>query len=165
MAAEEQLANSATKRGTIMAMDPNNGEILVMASAPSFDPNAFVTRIATPEGRKEIAAYYTNEERPLLNRAIQGRYLPARRGKFPNRSPRLAARRNHGRRTRIVACGGGITIGNKFTRCMGSHGSPPVELRDYQIVRRLLLSSGAEDEDRRLDRNDRRIRIRQAYGN
>jgi penicillin-binding protein 2 len=25
-----------------------------------------------------------------------------------------------------VACGGGITIGNKFTRCMGSHGSPPL---------------------------------------
>ena len=25
-----------------------------------------------------------------------------------------------------MVCGGGITIGNKFTRCMGSHGSPPL---------------------------------------
>ena len=26
-----------------------------------------------------------------------------------------------------LACGGGITIGNKFTRCMGNHGSPDVK--------------------------------------
>src|SRR5205085_631465 len=68
MAAEEQLANSATKRGVIISLDPNNGEVLAMASLPSFDPNAFVTRSTTPEGRKEISNYYTNEERPLLNR-------------------------------------------------------------------------------------------------
>ncbi len=125
LAAEEQLANSVTKRGTIVAMDPNNGEVLVMASAPSFDPNAFVTRIATPEGRKEIAGYYTNEERPLLNRAIQGRYHPGSTWKIPESIGALqqgaitVANSN-------VACGGGITIGNKFTRCMGSHGSPPL---------------------------------------
>ena len=83
MAAEQQLADSVTKRGTIIAMDPNNGEVLAMASAPSFDPNAFVMRSATPEGRKEIADYYTNEERPLLNRAIQGRYHPGSTWKIP----------------------------------------------------------------------------------
>src|SRR5262249_53588745 len=40
-AAEEQLQKSSTKRGVIVAMDPNNGEILAMASAPTFDPNLF----------------------------------------------------------------------------------------------------------------------------
>ena len=125
MAAEEKLANSATKRGTIIALDPNNGEVLVMASAPSFDPNAFVTRIATPEGRREIANYYTNEDRPLLNRAIQGRYPAGSTWKIPESVAALqqgvitVASSN-------IACGGGITIGNKFTRCMGSHGSPPL---------------------------------------
>jgi penicillin-binding protein 2 len=125
LAAEQQLENSVTKRGTIVAIDPNNGEVLVMASAPSFDPNAFVTRIATPEGRKEISQYYTNEERPLLNRAIQGRYPPGSTWKIPESIGALqqgvitVANSN-------VACGGGITIGNKFTRCMGSHGSPPL---------------------------------------
>jgi len=125
LAAEEKLANSVTKRGTIIAMDPNNGEILAMASAPSFDPNAFVTRVSTPEGRKEIAVYSANEQRPLLNRAIQGRYPPGSTWKIPESIGALqqgaitVANSN-------VACGGGITIGNKFTRCMGSHGSPPL---------------------------------------
>ena len=34
MAAEQQLEASSTKRGTIIAMDPNNGEIFAMASHP-----------------------------------------------------------------------------------------------------------------------------------
>ena len=72
-AAEQQLEASVTKRGTIIAMDPNNGEILAMASAPSFDPNIFVQGSKTPEGRKQIAAYWQDEKRPLYNRAIQGR--------------------------------------------------------------------------------------------
>ena len=131
IAAEQQLANSATKRGTIVAMDPNNGEILVLASAPSFDPNAFVTRIATPEGRKEIAGYYTNEERPLLNRAIQGRYPPGSTWKIPESIGALQQGAITVEHSNMV-CGGGIKIGNKFTRCMGSHGSPPLS---YAITR------------------------------
>jgi penicillin-binding protein 2 len=125
MAAEEQLANSATKRGTIIAMDPNNGEILAMASAPSFDPNTFVKNSTTPEGRREIADYYTHKDRALLNRAIQGRYPPGSTWKIPEsvgalRQGVITVKNSN------VACGGGITIGNKFTRCMGSHGSPPL---------------------------------------
>jgi len=37
MAAEQQLENSSTKRGTVIAMDPNNGEIFAMASHPAYD--------------------------------------------------------------------------------------------------------------------------------
>lgn len=125
LVAEEKLANSATKRGTIVASDPNNGEILVMASAPSFDPNAFVTRSTTPEGRKEISQYYTNEQRPLLNRAIQGRYHPGSTWKIPESIGALQQGVITVARSNMV-CGGGIQIGNKHTRCMGNHGSPPL---------------------------------------
>ncbi len=125
MKAEAQLASSATKRGTIIAMDPNNGEMIAMASAPSFDPNIFVRGASTPDGRKQIAAYWQDEKRPLYNRAIQGRYPPGSTWKIPESIAGLqqgaitVAQSN-------LACGGGITIGNKFTRCMGSHGSPPL---------------------------------------
>jgi penicillin-binding protein 2 len=130
LAAEQQLANSSTKRGTIIATDPNNGEILVMASMPSFDPNIFVQGSTSPEGRKQIAAYWTDESRPLYNRAIQGRYHPGSTWKIPEsvaglQQGTITVANSH------VLCGGGITIGNKFTRCMGSHGTPPL---DYAIT-------------------------------
>ncbi len=124
-AAEQQLAASPTKRGTIIAMDPNNGEMFAMASQPSFDPNIFVQGSKTKEGRKQIAAYWQEPTRPLYNRAIQGRYPPGSTWKIPESVGALqqgvitVARSN-------MACGGGIQVGNKFTRCMGSHGSPPL---------------------------------------
>jgi penicillin-binding protein 2 len=123
-AAEDQLAQSATKRGMVISMDPNSGEILAMASSPSFDPNAFVTRSATPEGRREIAGYYTNEQRPLLNRAIQGRYYPGSTWKIPESVAGLQQGAITVKESHIV-CGGGIQIGNRFTRdTSGNHGTP-----------------------------------------
>ncbi|HEV7699768.1 MAG TPA: penicillin-binding protein 2 [Pyrinomonadaceae bacterium] len=127
LTAEDQLATSSTKRGTIVAMDPNSGELLAMASAPSFDPNIFVRGSATPEGRKQIAAYWQDEKRPLYNRAIQGRYPPGSTWKIPESVGALqqgAITVAHSN----LACGGGITIGNKTTRCMGNHGSPALPL-------------------------------------
>jgi penicillin-binding protein 2 len=147
MEAENQLANSSTKRGMVIAMDPNNGELFAMASAPSFDPNIFVRGSSTPEGRKQIAAYWQDEKRPLYNRAIQGRYPPGSTWKIPESVGAL----QQGVITVTnsnMACGGGIKVGNKFTRCMGSHGSPPLS---YAITKscdgyyyRLALKMGIE---------------------
>jgi len=126
-AAEEQLANSATKRGAIIALDPRDGGVLAMASAPSYDPNVFVQGSSSKAGRDKIAAYWQDETRPLYNRAIQGRYHPGSTWKIPESVAGL----KQGVITITssnLACGGGITIGNKFTRCMGNHGSPPLKL-------------------------------------
>ncbi|MCA1589391.1 MAG: penicillin-binding protein 2, partial [Acidobacteria bacterium] len=125
MAAEKQLADSATKRGTIISMDPNNGEIFAMASLPSFDPNIFITAASNPDGRKQIAAYWQDEKRPLYNRAIQGRYPPGSTWKIPESVSALKQGVITVKNSNI-ACGGGIQVGNKFTRCMGSHGAPPL---------------------------------------
>ncbi|GIU82196.1 MAG: penicillin-binding protein 2 [Acidobacteria bacterium] len=131
LAAEAELAKSVTKRGAIIAMDPNNGEILAMASSPSFDPNVFVKGVSTPEGRRKIAEYYKDENRPLLNRAIQGRYHPGSTWKIPLAVAGLQQEAITVKNSRLL-CGGGITIGNKFTRCMGNHGTPPL---DYAITK------------------------------
>ncbi|HZH34212.1 MAG TPA: penicillin-binding transpeptidase domain-containing protein, partial [Pyrinomonadaceae bacterium] len=123
--AEQKLEESVTKRGVLVAMDPNNGEILAMASAPSFDPNVFVSEVSTKEGRRKIAALYNDPQKPLLNRAIRGRYPPGSTWKIPESIAAL----QQGVITvenSNMACGGGIQTGSKFTRCMGNHGSPPL---------------------------------------
>lgn len=146
-AAEQQLAATPTKRGTIIATDPNNGEILAMASLPSFDPNIFVQGSKTPDGRRQIAAYWQDEQRPLYNRAIQGRYPPGSTWKIPESIAGLQQGAISVAHSNLV-CGGGIQIGNRFTRCMGSHGSPPLS---YAISKscdgyyyRLALKMGIE---------------------
>ena len=126
MTAEQQLDASSTKRGTIISMDPNNGEIFAMASHPSFDPNVFVKGSTTKEGRKQIAAYWQDEKRPLYNRAIQGRYPPGSTWKIPMSIGALEEGTITVQHSNML-CGGGIQVGNKFTRCMGSHGSPPLD--------------------------------------
>jgi penicillin-binding protein 2 len=67
--AEKELEG---KVGAIVAMDPRNGEILVMASSPSFDPNAFSPRISAGEWNDLVK----DPDRPMQNRAIQNSYSP-----------------------------------------------------------------------------------------
>src|SRR5437870_1320779 len=122
-AAEEQLQKSVTKRGVIVAMDPNNGEILAMASYPTFDPNLFSQRITTKAGRAEYNALLTDPQTPLLNRAIQAKYPPGSTWKVPMSVAGLQQGAISIEHSNLV-CGGGIQIGNKFTRCMGNHGTP-----------------------------------------
>ena len=124
--AEAQLRKSPHGRGVVIAMDPNNGEILAMASAPVFDPNLFSQRITTKEGRAEYAKLLNDPDHPLINRAIQGRFPPGSTWKPLMATAGLmqgAITIDHSN----LVCGGGITIGNKFTRCMGgNHGSPDI---------------------------------------
>ncbi|HEY0384502.1 MAG TPA: penicillin-binding transpeptidase domain-containing protein, partial [Pyrinomonadaceae bacterium] len=121
--AEEQLRNSPSKRGVIVVMDPNNGEIMALASYPTYDPNLFSQRISSKEGRAEYAALKTDPRTPLVNRAIQGRYPPGSTWKIPMAVAGLQQGAITLDNSNLV-CGGGITIGNKFTRCMGNHGTP-----------------------------------------
>lgn len=125
-AAEDQLRKSPQGRGVIIAMDPNNGEVFALASAPTFDSNLFSQRITTKAGRAEYQQLLNDPDKPLIDRAIQGRYPPGSTWK-----PLMAtAGLQQGAITiedSNLVCGGGITIGNKFTRCMGgNHGAPDV---------------------------------------
>jgi penicillin-binding protein 2 len=125
-AAEDQLRKSPQGRGVIIAMDPNNGEILALASAPTFDPNLFSQRITTKAGRAEYQKLLTDPDKPLIDRAIQGKYPPGSTWKPLMATAGLQQGAISIQSSNLV-CGGGITVGNKFTRCMGgNHGSPDV---------------------------------------
>ena len=68
-AAEKALAG---RRGAIVAIQPQTGEVLAMVSQPSFDPNPFVTGI----GFKAYADLRDSIDRPLYNRILRGLYPP-----------------------------------------------------------------------------------------
>jgi penicillin-binding protein 2 len=124
--AEDQLRKSPQGRGVIIAMDPNNGEIFALASAPTFDPNLFSQRITTKGGRAEYQKLLSDPDKPLIDRAIQGRYPPGSTWKPLMATAGLQQGAISIQSSNLV-CGGGITVGNKFTRCMGgNHGSPDV---------------------------------------
>ena len=59
-------------RGACVVMDPRNGEVLAMASSPSFDPNVFVPFITD----EEYSRLRDDSQLPLLNRAVNGTYAP-----------------------------------------------------------------------------------------
>ena len=58
--------------GAAVVLDPRNGEVLALASLPSYDPNPFVSGI----GQAAYAALLDSPSRPLFNRVLQGGYEP-----------------------------------------------------------------------------------------
>lgn len=70
----QEIAEKAfgARRGAMVALDPNNGQILAYVSMPTFDPNLFVNGI-DPDNWKAL-----NEslDKPLINRPLRGIYPP-----------------------------------------------------------------------------------------
>ncbi|MGB5490268.1 MAG: penicillin-binding protein 2 [Woeseiaceae bacterium] len=60
------------RRGALVALDPQSGEILALVSAPSFDPNLFAVGMSTAQ----YGELQNNLDLPLFNRAIVGTYPP-----------------------------------------------------------------------------------------
>jgi penicillin-binding protein 2 len=60
------------RRGAIVAIDPRNGEVLALVSAPGFDTNLFVNGISVAN----FDALRNSTDLPLFNRAVQGQYPP-----------------------------------------------------------------------------------------
>jgi penicillin-binding protein 2 len=105
-------------RGAAVVVDPNNGDILAMASVPSFDPNTFIPAIQSADW----SALTSDDTDPLVNRAISS-YAPGSTYKVL-----ISLAGLHAHKASSYPCGGGISIGNTFMKCHSSnHGTLSLE--------------------------------------
>jgi penicillin-binding protein 2 len=68
----EKALEAKAKRGAIVIMDPNNGDVLALASWPDYDPNVFVPSISA----ENFKALQDDPGIPLLPRAFRSSYPP-----------------------------------------------------------------------------------------
>lgn len=115
----EQLLRG--RQGAVVAMDPTNGEVLAMASAPDYDPAIFsgVTK------KDEYARVMTDPLHPMLNRATQARYAPGSTWKMLMAIAGL----KEGLITpsSTISCPGSFTFGGRTWKCHGAHGQVNVQ--------------------------------------
>ncbi|MFZ4587678.1 MAG: penicillin-binding protein 2 [Terrimicrobiaceae bacterium] len=118
-----ERALRAVGRGAAVVVDPRNGDVLAMASVPSYDPNIFIPSI-TASKWAEINRDATN---PLVNRAISA-YAPGSTYKIPIALAGMRA----GIGEKSFGCAGGVQYGDKYMRCWiaeknRTHGSLSIE--------------------------------------
>ena len=105
--------------GAAVILDPRSGEILSLVSLPAYDPNEFALGIDPATWR----SLTTDRQRPLQNRALQGRYSPGSTFKIAV----AVAALEEGVITpeRQVFCPGGANFYGRFFNCWlaGGHGS------------------------------------------
>lgn len=102
-------------RGAAVAIDPRNGEVLAMASVPSFNPNVFIPEVGLDDWKR----YTEDPTSPMFSRAVNP-YSPGSTGKIPVALAGCLS----GTCDRRFPCGGGSQYGNKFMKCWSSgHGT------------------------------------------
>src|SRR3984885_9782938 len=124
IAAEQALEG---KNGAIVAMDPHTGEILAMASGPTFDPNDFAVHVSRDEWNKLV----TDPDKPLLNKAIQAQLAPGSTFKI---IMSVAGWQEGIAQTLHVNCTGGAEFYGRRFGCWvkGGHGPVTLEKAIYQ---------------------------------
>ena len=101
--------------GSCVVMDCRTGDLLCMASMPSYDPNSFADGIS----RAEWQMFSEDERQPLRNKVLNSLYPPGSTVKPMVAMALLEAGVDPDDR---VSCGGGYQLGNRFFRCLGRHG-------------------------------------------
>ncbi|HEY1463845.1 MAG TPA: penicillin-binding protein 2 [Terriglobales bacterium] len=112
IAAEEAMQGW---NGALVAMNPRNGEILAMVSRPTFDPNDFAVSVS----RKEWNTLITDENHPLLNKAIQAQLAPGSTFKI---IMSVAGLQEHVAQDMHVLCAGGADFYGHYYHCHATHG-------------------------------------------
>jgi penicillin-binding protein 2 len=113
--------------GSVVVMDCRTGDLLCMASMPSFDPNSFSDGI----GGVEYAMLRDDERVPLRNKVLKGLYPP---GSTVKPMVSLALMQAGIDPDETVSCGGGLRVGNRVFGCWnrGGHGAVNMAKAIYQ---------------------------------
>jgi penicillin-binding protein 2 len=131
----QQIVEKALRvvgRGAAVVLDPNSGEILAMASVPSFDPNQFVPSISKADWEK-LAKDQTD---PLMNRAINA-YAPGSTFKLCTALAGLRA----GVGGKEFDCSGGVQYGDKFMKCWVLTAKPQKPPHGHQDLSEAIKNS------------------------
>lgn len=107
--------------GSVVVMDCETGDILCMASMPSFDPNSFSDGI----GRVEYAMLRDDERVPLRNKVLKGLYPP---GSTVKPTVSMAFLKAGIDPEETVFCGGGLRVGNRVFGCWNRRGHGAVNM-------------------------------------
>ncbi len=107
--------------GSVVVMDCHTGDLLCMASMPSFDPNSFSDGI----GRIEYKMLSENERVPLRNKVLKGLYPPGSTVKPMVAMAFLEAGLDP---EASVGCGGGLRVGNRVFHCWNRRGHGSVNM-------------------------------------
>ncbi len=99
------------RRGAIVAMDADDGAVLVLYSSPTYDPNPLTWGIST----KEWGALTNNAGTPMMNRVISGTYPPGSTFKVVTAAALLSEHVADERTS--VRCYGSFTLGTQVFRC------------------------------------------------
>src|SRR5688572_19375180 len=136
--------------GAMIAMTPK-GEIRALYSAPTYDPNLFVGGISSADWRRLNG----DPARPLLNRAINGRYPPASPFKLATAAMALKRGIINFNTHMPVSCSGGYRLGNRVFKCWKKEGHGSLDLVGavaqscdvyfYQVGQRLGLDHIVEE--------------------
>ena len=121
----QRLAEAAIleQRGAVVVIDPRNGDLLAMASSPSFDPNLFSPRLIGSDFRR----LRDDPGRPFFNRAIAGVYAPGSIFKPVVAIAALENRRATG--ATIYECPGFFDLGSTRFHCWSRIGHGAIGMR------------------------------------
>ena len=107
--------------GSVVVMDCRTGDLLCMASMPSFDPNSFSDGI----GSIEYSMLREDERVPLRNKVLKGLYPP---GSTVKPMVSMAFLKAGIDPEETVFCGGGLRVGNRVFRCWNRRGHGQVNM-------------------------------------
>lgn len=111
-------------QGGAIAIDPRNGGVLALYSAPSYDVNRFTGGIPADYWKTLL----TDERRPLVNKVTQGRYPPGSTFKLATAVTGLESGVVTLDETMPVPCTGGLQYGNRYFKCWYKPGHGNVTL-------------------------------------